>query len=281
MGCKIAPTTPTPVTAEASALRPGFALRAVTTSALLARDVQRNRAAPRPIWRGFTPQSVIVYSLQMTPPTRLNRAETVVAQVRRMILNGALAPGVRINEVHLSKTLGVSRTPLREALNRLVLEGALFATPAIGYKVCPLTVEEFTALRAMRALLIPEALRLADLPAPSTMARLESLAQSCQAAHEVEAAVDLDDAWHRELLAQCPNAILLEQIAAVSMRTRRYELAFMRAHPEGKVASRFHERVMSALRAGDLPKACLMLQHNIKMALQALVTWLHGLPGAT
>src|SRR5579862_2230589 len=97
------------------------------------------------------------------PLRRLNISETVAAAVRAMIVDGRLAPGERINEVRLSQALGVSRTPLREALGRLAAEGALTSPPAIGYSVRPLDVAEFEQLYDIRPLLDPEALRLAGL----------------------------------------------------------------------------------------------------------------------
>ena len=153
------------------------------------------------------------------PLRRLNISETVADTVRAMIVDGRLAPGERINEVRLSEALGVSRTPLREALGRLAAEGALSSTPAIGYSVRPLTVEEFEQVYAIRPLLDPEALRLAGLPSPARLAHLEALNRRFEAAGDAETAIGLDDDWHRELIAACPNTVLLELIDAMILRT--------------------------------------------------------------
>src|SRR5256885_11811966 len=98
---------------------------------------------------------------------RDNISHTVAIELRNMIVDGRLPAGERINEVHLSKQLGVSRTPLREALARLNQEGALRHVPRIGYFVRPLTLEEFEQIYPIRQLLDPEALRLAGLPSPA------------------------------------------------------------------------------------------------------------------
>src|SRR4051812_50184921 len=95
------------------------------------------------------------------PLHRANVSESVAAAVRAMIVDGRLAEGERINEVRLSEALGVSRTPLREALTRLAAEGALTSSPGLGYRVRPLTVEEFEQLYDIRPILDPEALRMA------------------------------------------------------------------------------------------------------------------------
>ena len=74
---------------------------------------------------------------------RDNLSDTVATRLRHLIVDGQLAAGQRINEVHLSQQLGVSRTPLREALARLAQEGALRSVPRIGYFVRTLDVDEF------------------------------------------------------------------------------------------------------------------------------------------
>ena len=92
-----------------------------------------------------------------------------------MIVDGQLPAGARINEVHLSRRLGISRTPLREALAGLEQEGALDSLPRIGWFVRPLTLDEFSQIYPIRALLDPEALRLAGLPSAERLARLRAL----------------------------------------------------------------------------------------------------------
>src|SRR5215213_100248 len=106
---------------------------------------------------------------------RLNTSETVATIVRHMIIDGQLPPGERINEVHLAEELGVSRTPLREALARLAHEGALESIPRIGHFVRPLTLEEFDQIYSIRPLLDPEALRISPLPSPGHLLRLSQL----------------------------------------------------------------------------------------------------------
>src|SRR5258708_14290901 len=112
-----------------------------------------------------------------------------------MIINGRLAPGERTNEARLSEALGVSRTPLREALGRLAAEGALSSRPAIGYSVRPLSASEFEQLYDIRPILDPEALRRAGLPTARRLAELEALNRRFAPTPAGETAIALDDAW--------------------------------------------------------------------------------------
>ncbi|HET9231607.1 MAG TPA: GntR family transcriptional regulator, partial [Vitreimonas sp.] len=151
---------------------------------------------------------------------RANIADSAVEAVRTMIVDGALPEGDRINEVHLAQKLGVSRTPLREALNRLASEGALTSAPHLGFFVRPLTLEEFQQVYTIRPLLDPEALRLAGLPSAAKLDRLERInAKLGKAASE--RAITLDDQWHLELIGDCPNRVLIELIENNILRTRR------------------------------------------------------------
>src|SRR5690349_2113375 len=95
------------------------------------------------------------------PLRRRNTSELAADAVREMIADGRLTDGERVNEVWLAQSLGVSRTPVREALNRLAAEGALTSTPSFGYRVRALTIDEFQQLYELRPLLDPEALRMA------------------------------------------------------------------------------------------------------------------------
>jgi DNA-binding GntR family transcriptional regulator len=210
------------------------------------------------------------------PLRRQNTSETVAAAVRAMIVDGRLSPGERINEVRLAAALGVSRTPLREALNRLAAEGALSQTPAIGYSVRPLSAEEFDQLYDIRPLLDPEALRLAGLPSPARLARLRALNHRFAAARDGELAITLDDAWHLELIEACPNRVLVEMVQAIMLRTRRYELALLRERPNVARATEDHDRILAALAARDLTAACAALKHNMQSGKAPIIAWLQA-----
>ncbi len=208
------------------------------------------------------------------PLARANVSEAVASAIRAMIVDGRLADGERINEVRLAEGLGVSRTPLREALSRLAAEGALTSTPNIGFAVRPLTVEEFEQVYDIRPILDPAALGLAGLPSPERLARLEALNRAFAEEAEAEAAITLDDRWHLELIGACPNRVLIEMIEAVALRTRRYELALLREQPNRQRAGDDHDRIMAALRAGALPEACAALKRNMQSGREPIRAWL-------
>jgi DNA-binding GntR family transcriptional regulator len=215
------------------------------------------------------------------PIDRPNISESLVVAVRDMIVDGELAAGERINEVHLAARLGVSRTPLREALGHLVAEGALTIVPRIGYFVRPLTLEEFQQIYPIRGILDPEALRLGGIPPARRLERLESLNNKIIKTRDVEKVLSLDDSWHLELLAECPNQVLIDLIKQFMRRTRRYEVALMRERQNVRATSNDHEKVMDALRAGDLKAACNALRQNMRSGSEPIIAWLKARESAT
>jgi DNA-binding GntR family transcriptional regulator len=210
----------------------------------------------------------------VTPLPRNTVSDSVTAALRGLIVAGALPEGERINEVHLSQRLGVSRTPLREALNRLASEGALTNAPGIGFSVKPLTLEEFEPLYGMRPILDPSALRLTGLPSAEKLARLRDMNARIETARDAERALELDDAWHLALIEDCPNPILLALIDRFMRQTRRYEIALMRERSEVLLAGANHRAVLAALKRRDLDAACETLRHNLTRGAAPIVAWL-------
>ncbi|HJT98173.1 MAG TPA: GntR family transcriptional regulator [Rhodanobacteraceae bacterium] len=214
--------------------------------------------------------------MQKQPIARDNISDSVAIELRNRIVDGRLPAGERINEVHVSRELGVSRTPLREALAKLAQEGALDSVPRIGYFVRPLTVEEFEQIYAIRPLLDPEALRLAGLPSRERLDRLREINDRIERTRNADAVIALDDAWHLELIAGCPNRVLIDLIEQFIRRTRRYEIALMRERKNVGTATSNHKAIMAALRRRDLAAACAELRTNLETGREPILAWLES-----
>jgi DNA-binding GntR family transcriptional regulator len=210
----------------------------------------------------------------LLPIDRPNISDSLVAALRNQIVDGRLPAGERINEVHLAVSLGVSRTPLREALGRLAAEGALANVPRIGFFVNPLSLKEFEEIYPIRAILDPAALRMAGIPARESLSRLQELNRRICKVRDPDKVIDVDDSWHRELLAGCPNRILLDLIEQFMRRTRRYEIALMRERRNVLASTKNHEEIMAALQAADLAGACAALRRNMQVGIVPIVSWL-------
>lgn len=205
---------------------------------------------------------------------RGNLSDDLAMVIREMIFDGRLPAGERVNEVHLAAELGVSRTPLREALAALVAEGALVSIPRQGVSVRELTLEEARNIYPIRAFLDPEALRLAGIPSPERLQRLEAIIKKLRTARNAASAIRLDEDWHRELWADCPNPVLIELIEQFIRRTRRYELASMSRQRNVRKTAATKARIVETLREGRLTRACSMLRKSLMSGGTPVFEWL-------
>ena len=205
---------------------------------------------------------------------RPNLSSEVQTELRRRIISGELPAATRLNEVALAEQLGVSRTPIREALSQLASESFVEVIPRRGFFVTDLSGDEVRQLYPIRQILDPEALRLAGIPEPGAIDALDRLNREIAAETRPESLITLDDRWHLELLAGCPNLILLDLIRQFMRRTLRYELAYMGDDQNVTVAVAEHEVILDRLRAGDLDGACAGLRRNMESATEPLLRWL-------
>ncbi|MER5756852.1 GntR family transcriptional regulator [Streptomyces sp. NPDC002088] len=152
--------------------------------------------------------------------------DRVYEALLELITTRALQPGQHLVESELAGHLGVSRQPVREALQRLNTEGWVDLRPAQGAFVHEPTEEEADQLLTVRTLLEAEAARLAAANANSDgIAALdELLAQglTAVAADDVDAAVTLNARFHAKIMELAGNAVLAELAAQVDRRVRWY-----------------------------------------------------------
>ncbi|MGP3966215.1 GntR family transcriptional regulator [Streptomyces sp. 6N223] len=99
-------------------------------------------------------------------PQRGSATDKVHEHLKRLILTSDLAPGEELREIALTESTGFGRSPVREALRRLVQEGFVEVRPRQGYRVSPVTLASVRDLFEMRLLLEPAAVELAALRAP-------------------------------------------------------------------------------------------------------------------
>jgi DNA-binding GntR family transcriptional regulator len=195
--------------------------------------------------------------------SRQDVASQVADAVRQWIVNGDLAPGLRLNETHIAQRLRVSRTPVREALGRLVGEGALTAIPNLGFFVAEISEAELDEIYCLRPILDVAALRLGGPPSSAAMKDLRRLNDELRHARSASDAVALDERWHRTLISACGNALLTGFIDRLIDRTRRYELILFDDAGQLRAAADQHQQVMDALETGEFGTACGALHGNL------------------
>ena len=205
---------------------------------------------------------------------RLSLRKQVLEEVRRRILEAELPSGSPIKEDHLAAELGVSRTPLREALHSLAQEGLVVTEPGKGFAINTLTATEAQELYPLRALLEPIALRLSGIPQQEILVELQRLNRELTSTAKGPGWIDTDDRWHRLLVAGCTNSHLLRMIKNLRLHTRRYEYAYFQGVEDGpSLSTRQHSEILTLLAAGDLDQACDQLADNMLVGVDSILRW--------
>jgi DNA-binding GntR family transcriptional regulator len=196
-------------------------------------------------------------------PTPLRQA--VYEALTELIINGSLTPGQHLVEAELAESLGVSRQPIREALQRLQTAGWVDLRPSQGAFVHSPTTEECAQLLSVRALLETHSARGAARHAtPRDVARLWELQQTgltALAEGDARAIVEANAALHGHITLLSRNAVLAELIPQVDLRVRWYYMPI--AKPRGKDAWNEHARIIEAIGEGAPDRAEeLMRRHT-------------------
>ncbi|MER5216943.1 GntR family transcriptional regulator [Streptomyces sp. NPDC002838] len=191
--------------------------------------------------------------------------ERVYEALLELITTRALQPGQHLVESELAGHLGVSRQPVREALQRLNTEGWVDLRPAQGAFVHEPTEEEADQLLTVRTLLEAEAARLAAANADKAglNALYELLAQGklAVAKDDVDAAVALNARFHAKVMELAGNAVLSELAAQVDRRVRWYYTPV--ARQRGHQSWVEHEAMIHAIAQRDEELATrLMREHT-------------------
>lgn len=144
--------------------------------------------------------------------THLTLSDNVAKMLRKMILNGSLKPGERINQVHLAEQMNISRGPLREALRLLENEGLVKHETNKGAFVTALSKEDIWEIYTMRAWLEGEAAQLAvDFLRDYEFMKLDEVLQGFEQAlfeKDYELMVRLDMDFHRIIVNACRHNLL-------------------------------------------------------------------------
>jgi DNA-binding GntR family transcriptional regulator len=202
------------------------------------------------------------------------RVEDIYDQVKEMAVTFRLRPGDRLNEVALSRELGVSRTPLREALNRLVAEKLFDFQPGTGFFCRELDAQTVFDLYELRQIIESAAVGLACERA--TGEQLTALRNALYATGidvdglTVAEACARDEAFHMGIARLSGNAVLVAQLERVNERIRYIRWVSMSI---GKVpkSKEEHIRVMDALMARDADAASNLMTGHIAKRMDQVV----------
>jgi DNA-binding GntR family transcriptional regulator len=203
------------------------------------------------------------------------RSDQVCESLRQAILAGAFKPGEQLHEGRIAKQLGVSKTPVREAISTLRATGFLEAVTPRGIVVATINAEKVRHVYEVRLLLEPAAVRDAvPLMDEAIVARIASLLATAKRAgeeHDLVRLSDLNREFHRSLYERCPNPLL-----QTTLESMRDQIRFMAANgwsaaPSWDLERQEHELILEAAAMGDAEKASRLTSDHIRSAEQRLL----------
>ena len=199
---------------------------------------------------------------QLGPIAAMSRTSHVLAMLKTAILNGQLAPGEPLVESELAGRLGVSKTPVREALKTLEGTGLVVIRPYTGAVVRAFSDDDAAAIYDMRLLLEPEAVRrsvLTGIDAGEAAAALDR-ARTAESKSERSLA---NREFHRALYRQCGSPLMVQSLDGLRDQIALISSGSWARNASWQQEAEEHARILEVAQAGDAETAERLVREHI------------------
>ena len=198
-------------------------------------------------------------NLEMEMDEYLPLRDVVFNTLRRAILKGELKPGERLMEITLADKLGVSRTPIREAIRKLELEGLVVMAPRKGAKVASITERDLNDVLEVRKGMEVLAISLAcKRITGEELEKLETLEQSFQKLIEsgnLTELAEMDVKFHDTIYQATNNQRLVQLLNNLREQMYRYRMEYLKDIAVRRTLAEEHKAICRALRERDEQQA--------------------------
>ncbi|NLK51976.1 MAG: GntR family transcriptional regulator [Syntrophomonadaceae bacterium] len=219
----------------------------------------------------MTERRLIPVKLDNYKPLR----EIVFESLREAIINGTLRPGERLMEVQLAEEMGVSRTPVREAIRKLELEGFVIMVARKGAYVAGISMKDVAdvfeiraALEGLAAYLAAE--RITDTEKEELERLLVRKAASVQA-NDLRSILERDFEFHELIYRASRNERLIQIINNLREQISRFRMVSLAFPGRGREALDEHKKIVEAIADRDSATAQTLAQEHIENAENALL----------
>lgn len=193
--------------------------------------------------------------------------DVVFNTLRQAILKGELAPGERLMEIQLAERLGVSRTPIREAIRKLELEGLVLMIPRKGAEVAKISEKSLRDVLEVRRSLEELAIELAcQRMTPEEVAELELKQDLFRNAVTTGKPMDIaetDEAYHDVIYKGTCNDRLIQMINNLREQMYRYRLEYIKDEDKRQVLLLEHDHILKAVRQRRVEEAKVAMREHI------------------
>ncbi len=195
----------------------------------------------------------------LRPDNRPNLSESVYEMIKQRLLSQELEPGTKLREEDLADQLGVSRTPVREAINKLEREGLVETIPRYGTFVANISSQDVEEIYQMREALECLAMRLA-VPrfSKDKLLELARIHKECKASLEkgdFDPFIKVDTVFHDLLVKLSKNKRLIRLMSNLNNQIRLGRLESFSVPDRAKKSLAEHERIIEAMLEGNAGKA--------------------------
>ena len=193
--------------------------------------------------------------------------DVVFKTLREAILKGDLAPGERLMEIKLANQLGVSRTPIREAIRKLELEGLVVMVPRKGAEVAKITEKDLREVLEVRASLEELAISLAcERITDEKIAELKDALEQFRTVikgKDVTKIAQMDVAFHDVIFEATQNARLVQMVNNLREQMYRYRLEYLKDFSTHSRLDEEHVKIFEAVSARDIERATALIREHI------------------
>jgi len=205
---------------------------------------------------------------------RENLKEKVYSAVRTRILKFELRPGEKVQEMDLARDLGVSRTPIREVLNKLEQEGLINNVANKGYYVSDVTSKEIEELYEVREALEVLALKAARNSKSEDWENLEKtlLESETSVTNKQEGDIFIDSyRFHEKVAELSGNETLRQLLNTISDKINRLHWLNMFFMGSGRASWQEHLNIVKLLKDGDVEKAVTVAREHLRQSRESLL----------
>ncbi|TCJ95246.1 GntR family transcriptional regulator [Nocardia alba] len=212
--------------------------------------------------------------IDFEPVNQQSTAEMIAGRLREAIMRGALAPGAQLGEADLATSFGVSRGPVREAMQRLVQEGLLFSIRNRGIFVIELTTDDVIDIYRARTALEGGALDLVldgrrDIAYAALRPSVTAMARTAEAG-DAAGVSDADQAFHEALVTAADSPRLVRAARTLLIETRMCLGALQTTYPDLREQAREHVDLHEAIGSGSPERARALLVEHMDDAVRRL-----------
>ncbi|QWK80560.1 GntR family transcriptional regulator [Ochrobactrum sp. BTU1] len=200
-------------------------------------------------------------------------SEKAYQTIRQLLVEFKLKPEERLNEVQLSKHLGVSRTPIREALNRLASEGFVSAVPNRGFFVRSLNIEGLLGLYELRSILECAAFKLmCERADDAELSRLKAYWDAKVIGYNdlpADAILSIDESFHLLIAELSGNPEIVNSLESINARIRFIRRIQIKHSTHDMNLISAHSSIVAAAMARDIENGVKILHGHIEMTVSA------------